>query len=73
MTYGTNKTSPTPFSTESFNGLFMVPDTLLTPFAFGKPQPNMTSFTVRMSFIYGKPNVIRFELAISLNAEFSTS
>jgi len=34
-TYGTNKTSPTPFSTESFNSLFMVPDTLLTPFAFG--------------------------------------
>jgi len=50
-TYGAYKTSPTPFTTKSLNGLVVISDRPFTPLTFRKPQSDVTGFAVGMSFV----------------------
>ena len=72
-TYGANETSPTPFTTQSFNGLVVISDRPFTPLAFRKPQSDVTGFAVGMSFVYSETLKVSIpaQSELSCNSKFS--
>ena len=66
-TYSAYETSPTPFTTQSLNGLVVISDRPFTPLAFRKPQSDMTGFAIGMSFVYGET----FKVSIPTQSELS--
>ena len=66
-TYGANETSPTPFTTQSFNGLVVISDRPFTPLAFRKPQSDVTGFAIGVSFVHCET----FKVSIPAQSELS--
>ena len=66
-TYGAYETSPTPFTTQSLNGLVVISDRPFTPLAFRKPQSDVTGFAIGVSFVHCEA----FKVSIPTQSELS--
>jgi len=70
-TYCANKALPAPFPSECFYSAHAISDAPFTRLAFGHTKPHMANFTVRVTLVHRKRDIVVLELAIPIDIELA--